>query len=210
MKPKPGRGVRRGSERERAAETRLLGWLSGGDRRSDGAADEVAAIVLENESLIEELIPGLRSSADVVRGRSADTLEKVARERPDLLIGILPDLIRAGTADPLPMVKMHVAMILGHLAHYRDRIDSIEDALLDMLSGDGVFARSWAIASLCIVARKYPRRTPGILENISPLLDDPSVAIRARARKAVQMLTNPQAPFPKGWVKSRVVFGGPG
>jgi HEAT repeat protein len=191
-------------------ETRLLEWLSGGDLRSDGAANEVASIVLENEALIEELIPGLRSSDDVVRGRSADALEKVARERPDLLIGILPNLIRTSKTEPLPVVKMHVAMILGHLAHYADRVNSIEDALLDMLSGDGVFARSWAIASLCIVARKYPPRAPVILEHISPLLEDPSVALRARARKAVQMLIDPQAPFPKGWVKSRVVFGGVG
>lgn len=187
-------------------EIRLLEWLAGGDLRSDGAADETAAFVLANEAFIDELIPGLRDSDDVVRGRSADALEKVARERPDLLIDSLTELVDLGAADPLPIVKMHIAMILGHLAHYEGAAEPITAALIEMLSGEGVFARAWAIASLCIVGRKYPERSPGILEKIAPLMGDSSPAIRTRARKGVQVLSDPQAPFPKGWVKSRVVF----
>jgi HEAT repeat protein len=186
---------------------RLLEWLSGGDLRSDGAANQVVAFVLANEASIDELASGLDDSDDVVRGRSADALEKIARERPDLIIDRLSDLIRSGLEDPLPVVQMHVAMILGHLAHYAHAADSITDALEEMLVGKRAFARSWAIASLCIVARKYPQRAPAILESISPLMNDPSAAIRTRARKAVHTLSDPDAPFPAVWVKSHVVFG---
>jgi hypothetical protein len=62
----------------------ILSWLSGGDLRSDGMANEAAALVIENPQVIEDLFAGLRASDDIVRGRTADALEKVARVKPDL------------------------------------------------------------------------------------------------------------------------------
>jgi hypothetical protein len=64
----------------------MLTWLSGGDLRSDGMANEAAQFVLENPQIIDDLMVGLNEPDDVIRGRTADALEKVARERPDLLI----------------------------------------------------------------------------------------------------------------------------
>ena len=64
----------------------LLEWLSGGDLRSDGIPSEVADLVLEQLHLIPDLLEGLEKSEDVIRGRTADALEKVARERWDIWI----------------------------------------------------------------------------------------------------------------------------
>jgi hypothetical protein len=183
-------------------DNQLLDWLSGGDLRSDGAANEVAEFVRANEALLPDLLAGLSAEDDVVRGRSADALEKVARTRPDLLIGELADLTRLALQDPVPMVRMHMAMLLGHLAMYDGAVEEITETLKGMLSQEGVFARSWAISSLCIMARKHPSRTADILPRIEPLQRDASAAIRTRARKAMKVLTDPQAPFPAGWVKS--------
>lgn len=186
----------------------LLEWLSGGDLRSDGAANEVAAFVLANEDLVSDLMEGLNATDDVVRGRASDALEKVARERPDLVIERLGDLIHLAREDAVTMVRMHMAMLFGHLAMYEQAADQITATLLEMLTQEGVFARSWAISSLCIMARKYPHRRSDILPQIEPLQRDASTAIRARARKALVLLTDPQAPFPKGWVKSEKLFPG--
>ena len=93
----------------------LLDTLSGGDLRSDGMANE---IVLANEELFEDLYDGLGEEDEVVRGRTADALEKVARSRPDLLLDHLQDLIRTAHSDPIAMVRWHLAMILGHLVIY--------------------------------------------------------------------------------------------
>lgn len=181
----------------------ILEWLAGGDLRSDGLSNEAAAFVLEHPELFDDLFEGLSAQDDLIRGRAADALEKVARSRPDLLIGRLPELVRVAEGDQVAMVQMHVAMMLGHLAVYEERVDEILDTLLVLLSHKGVFVRSWAIASLCIVGVAYPDRRGAVVESILPLEQDPSVAIRTRVRKAMAALTREGVGVPKGWVKSQ-------
>jgi HEAT repeat protein len=180
----------------------ILEWLSGGDLRSDGLSNEVAEFVLEHPELLEELAEGLNEPDDVIRGRTADALEKIARSRPDLVVEYLPKLVDISKTDQVPMVKMHIAMLLGHLAMYEDRTDQITSTLLRMLDDESVFAMSWAIASLCIVGRKYPLERDQIVIRIARLEGHHSAAIRTRVRKALYLLTNEDAPFPKGWIKS--------
>ena len=180
----------------------ILTWLSGGDLRSDGMANEAAKFVLENPQIFDDLIIGLNESDDVIRGRTADALEKVARERPDLLIGHLQQMMDLARTEEVPVVKMHLAMIFGHLAVYEDSVGQLISVLYDLLEDESVFTRSWAIASLCIIGRKYPPECQRTLNRLSQLQGDSSVAIRSRTAKALAILTNPDKQFPKGWIKS--------
>jgi hypothetical protein len=185
----------------------VLDWLSGGDLRSDGMANEVVDVVLKNPALFDEVIMGLDETNDVIRGRTADALEKIARVRPDLLVGHLPKLLRVTAEDAVPMVKMHLAMIMGHLAIYQEHVESLAECLFNLLEDESVFTRSWAIVSLCIFARKYPHLQPQIVDYIAAYRQDHSIAIRTRVRKAMELLTNEGAPFPKGWIKSECIKG---
>ncbi len=181
----------------------VLKWLSGGDLRSDGMSNEVADIVLNNPQLFGDLFEGLSAGDDVIRGRTADALEKVSRERPDLLVDRLHLLMQVSKFDTVPMVKMHIAMIFGNLAVYKEKINQLILALLDLLEDESAFVKSWTISSLCIIGRIYPGERDQIVEKIVPLQKDKSIAIRTRAGKALNLLLNENAPFPKGWIKSR-------
>jgi HEAT repeat protein len=180
----------------------VLSWLSGGDLRSDGMANEVADFTLENPAAFEDLFAGLSEEDDVVRGRAADAIEKVARKRPDLPRDHLPEMTSMASREKVPMVKMHLAMTFGHLAVYPALVEQLAPALSSLLEDDSVFTRSWAIVSLCIIARKYPETCQIILEHLGPLQGDDSIAIRSRVKKAINLLTDPTAQFPKGWIKS--------
>jgi hypothetical protein len=180
----------------------ILEWLLGGDLRSDGLSTEVAEFVLANPELVDELVEGLDESQDLIRGRTADALEKIARVNPELIAPFLPGLLAAARDDSVPMVKMHVAMLLGHLAKIPDHVDTITKTLLHMLDDASVFAKSWAIASLCIIGRMYAGEREHIVANIANLQRDSSVAIQTRVRKALMILTDENAAFPKGWIKS--------
>ena len=182
----------------------LLEWLSGGDIRSDGMADGVAAVVLQTPERFADLFEGLYAADDVIRGRSSDALEKVARSRPDLLVDRLAEIIAVGRADSRPVVRMHVAMLLGHLSGRTEHIETITAALLELMADESVFTRAWAIGSLCIIGRKYQSYRGSIAGRIAPLQTDSSIAIRTRARKALAILADDNMPFPKGWVKSVV------
>jgi hypothetical protein len=180
----------------------LLEWLAGGDLRSDGMSDQVAEFILEHIELLDELVEGLDESDDVIRGRTADALEKIARSRPDLTICHLPKFLQVARTDQVPMVKMHMAMLLGHLAMYSDCTDRIASALFDLLDDESVFAKSWAIVSLCIIGRVYPLERDRIVIRIAHLEGEDSAAIRSRVTKALDLLMSEDAAFPKGWVKS--------
>ena len=183
----------------------ILEWLSGGDLRSDGLADEVTAAVLQSPGLFEDLYAGLSESDDVIRGRTADALEKISRQRPDLIAAHLPELVDLSSSDQVPMVKMHLAMIFGHLVLYEELIDILQSALFDLLEAESVFAKSWAIVSLCIIGRIYPQKSDRIVNRISQLQTDSSIAIRSRAGKALNIMTNPSVSFPEGWIKSEMI-----
>lgn len=185
----------------------VLAWLSGGDLRSDGMANEVAEFVLENPAMFADLYAGLSEVDDLVRGRTADALEKVARKRTDLVRDQVPEMVAIAAGERVPVVKMHLAMIFGHLAVYPELVGQLLAALRLFLKDGSAFTRSWAIVSLCIIARRYPGQCQAVIEDLVPLQRDESIAIRSRVKKALPLLTDPSIPFPKGWIKSEHLQG---
>jgi hypothetical protein len=183
----------------------VLEWLSGGDIRSDGLSSDVASLVLKNDQLYNELLEGLSVEDDLIRGRAADALEKIARSRPDLLVDDLALFIKVGQEDPVPMVRWHIAMIFGHLAPYEELTGQVTRTLLDYLQDTSVFVKSWSIVSLCIIGRMYSSENKRIVEAIVPLERDSSIAIRSKVKKAIPLLMNDRMPFPKGRIKSKQV-----
>jgi siroheme synthase len=178
-------------------------WLSLGDLRSDGQANEVADLVTRQPELLPDLIDALKSGDPATRGHAADALEKVARSNPNEIVPSLPSLIGAATQDEVGMVRWHLAMILGHTAIYSETVRSAKDTLLELLSDQNALVRSWAITSLCIISRLHPEHTPQIVEAVTRMRRDRSAAVAKRARKAVELMTIPSLPFPRGWIKSR-------
>jgi HEAT repeat protein len=180
-------------------------WLAGGDLRSDGASNEVADLVRDRLDLLPDLLQALRSSDPVVRGRAADALEKVARVRQEAIVPHVKELIETGLHDDVPMVRWHIAMLLGHLSGIPSLRPQLLTPLLDLLQDESVFVASWAITSLCLIAYLDPGTTSEIVPAIGRLQHSPSVALRTRARKALAALTDPRATIPPNWIKSESV-----
>ncbi len=184
----------------------LSEWLKSGNLISDGLSNEVVRFVKADLNLLGDLVEGLTDDNDVVRGHTADALEKLARSDPERVMKYLPIFIQTAEEDSVPMVRWHIAMILGHLSVCQDQVDEITAALIDLLSDQSVFTQSWAIVSLCIIARLYPVKADQILNAIALLKTSGSVAIRSKVRNALPVLTNEQAPFPKGRIRSEHLF----
>lgn len=180
----------------------VLSWLMEGDRRGDGLSNEVADFVLANPRVLGDLLEGLKEEDHVLRGRTMDALEKIARREPMWLRDQIPILRKMAVVEESANAGMHIAMIFGHLANDLSLAEENVAALLEMLGKEKVFIRAWVISSLCIYARMYPDFRDRIVESIAPLREDPSIALRTRVRYAMGVLTDDTAPFPKGWVKA--------
>jgi HEAT repeat protein len=181
----------------------ILQWLAEGDLRTDGMANEVVEIVLQNPELITDLFSGLQAADEATRGHTADALEKVSRDQPEICLPYLALIRERAANDPVAMVRWHLAMVLTNLARYPDHIEEITGTLLNLLDDDSTFVRSWAISGLTIIGRNYPNKQCDILQAVALLGQNESAAIRIRVRKAVECLLDPKKPLPKGWVKSR-------
>jgi HEAT repeat protein len=176
--------------------------LSTGDLRSDGFANEVARIVSEHPAHLPDLMEALVSADPSVRGHAADALEKVSRSCPSEVAVFLPSIIRLARNDNVAMVRWHLAMVLGHLSIVSQTVSEAKRTLLALLTDGSPFVRSWAITSLCIIAKNSPGHADSIIHRIAPLSSDSSAAVAKRAHTDLRVLSNPESPLPKTWVKS--------
>src|SRR5690349_23299922 len=93
----------------------ILGLLEGGDRRSIGRSDQVAAIVSGDPTLFPELIGGLWSEDPLVRMRAGDAAEKVTRKSPELLRPYEKELLGLMAEATEPEVRWHLAVMVPRL-----------------------------------------------------------------------------------------------
>ena len=89
--------------------------LAGGDRRSIGRSNEVAALVLANRRGFPELIDCLWSEDPLVRMRAADAAEKVSAQKPGLLLLFKADLLGLLVEAKQPELLWHLAQMIPRL-----------------------------------------------------------------------------------------------
>ncbi len=180
----------------------LLNKLTGGNLQSDGKANEVADMVINNPDLNKLLIDGLFEPDDLIRGRTAHAIERISRTHPELVRRMLPRLINMAMNDNVPMVKWHMAMIFGNLSYTKGKVDLIVTTLLNMLKDNSVFVKSWALVSLAITGKKYKYTRPRIITKIREYSNEKSISVRTKVAKVLNILQNNET-IPSGWIKSR-------
>ena len=170
-----------------------LAKLAGGDRRSIGRSNEVAAPVLARPALFRPLFGGLSSDDPVLRMRAADAIEKITLPRPDLLKPFKKKLFEiAGSADQQE-VRWHMALLLPRLElNPRERALAL-DILFDYLRDRSSIVKTFAMQALADLATQ----DAALKSNILPLLEELTAmgtpAMRARGRKLLQSLKKTQA-----------------
>jgi hypothetical protein len=93
----------------------ILSLLQGGDRRTIGRSDQVAAIVSKNEGLFPKLIAGLWSEDPRVRMRAADATEKVTRKHRELLQPYKKELLGLMAEAKEQELRWHLAVMVPRL-----------------------------------------------------------------------------------------------
>ncbi len=181
---------------------RLLSRLEGGSLISDGDANAVADEAAKNQELLSDLLGRLSEPDDVVRARTAHALERISRTKPALLQSHL-GLFLEKTGDTMPMVKWHIAMLLGNLATTQEVGGKVLPTLFRLMGeSEGVFVRSWSIVSLCVIGKKYPPLRQQILNEVSRYREDKKASIKVKIKKTIACLEKNE-PIPKGWLKNQ-------
>jgi hypothetical protein len=167
---------------------KIADLLKGGDRRSIGRANAVAAIVASNPRLFPELISSFWSDDSVVRMRAADAAEKVSRTHPDLLGSHKRELLGLMTETRQPELRWHLAVMIPRLeltAYERKRAS---DALKAFLEDRSSIVKTSALQGLTDLALQDRMMRPGVIECLREAARRGTPAMKARSRKLLQKL----------------------
>ena len=197
---------------------KILGQLEGGDRRSVGRADEVAALVSRNPKLFPRLFAGLWSDDPLVRMRATDAAEKVTRTAPQLLqpykaelLGLLaesalgePEFVESDqqpvqkrvrrsskqvVQQPIQQeVRWHLAVMVPRLKLIPAEAQRVASQLTVYLEDRSSIVKTFALQGLWELAQQHASVRPLVLELLERAARSGTPAMRARSRKLLAHL----------------------
>jgi hypothetical protein len=166
----------------------LLSRLRGGDRRSIGSADEVAAVVAKNPRLFPQLMAGLWSEDALVRMRAADAAEKVTRDRRELLQPYKKELLGLMADAEEKELRWHLAAMVPRLSLNAKERQLAASLLNGYLEDRSSIVRTFALQGLGDLAESDPKIRPSVIENLREAARGGTPAMKARSRKLLVQL----------------------
>lgn len=167
----------------RRKEHDLPALLSGGDRRSIGRSNEVAAMVLGRPALFRQLIEAMWDADTVVRMRAADAAEKVSLQKPGLLQPFKAELLGLLAETKEQELRWHAAQMVPRLALTAKERANAASILQTYLDDRSSIVKTFAMQALADLAGRDEKLLPVTVEMLRQLTRTGTPAMRARGRK---------------------------
>ena len=165
------------------AEKNILTLLQGGDRRSIGHADHVAAIVAKDPKLFPKLIAGLWSEDPLVCRRAADAVEKVTRKHREYLRPYKKKLLGLLTSATQQELRCHLAAMVPRLKMDAKEKKTAVHTLRAYLNDRSSIVKTFALQGLADLAENDSTLRPEVIETLRAATRNGTAAMKARARK---------------------------
>jgi hypothetical protein len=171
----------------------ILALLKGGDRRTIGRADQVAAMVCNHPDLFPTLIEGLWSLDPLVRMRAADATEKVTRNHPQMLDPYKKELLGLMAEAEQQELRWHLAAMVPRLTMNRRERQSTIASLNAYLEDRSSIVKTFALQGLADLvqadsARNDPSLRLQVIETLRAATRNGTPAMKARSRKLLLKL----------------------
>ncbi len=167
-------------------KSNILSLLQGGDRRSIGRSNEVAARVLENPRLFPALISGLWHDDPLVRMRVADAAEKITRQLPELLATHKKELLGLMAEADQPELRWHLAVLVPRLPLTDKERQLVISLLKSYLQDRHSIVKTLALQGLANLARSDPSIRMEVKEILQQAARTGTAAMKARSRKLLK------------------------
>ena len=166
----------------------ILPLLQGGDRRTIGRSNQVAAMVLRDPKLFPELIRGLWSADPLVQMRAADAAEKVTRKNRDLLLPYKKELLGLMAEAQDQELRWHLAVMVPRLPLSAKERDLVTALLTSYLEDRSSIVKTFALQGLADLAQADPGLRPIVIETLREATRIGTPAMKARGRKLLSRL----------------------
>jgi hypothetical protein len=172
------------------AKRNILTLLAGGDRRSTGRADQVAAQVTRDLTLFAELIAGLWAEDPIVRMRAADAAEKITRTHRELLQPYKKELLGLMSEAGQQELRWHLAVMVPRLALTTKERQIVFSALMNYLEDRSSIVKTFALQGLADLAQHDSSIRATVVEILRDGARKGTAAMKARSRKLLVRLEN--------------------
>ena len=168
--------------------TKILSRLRGGDRRSIGNVDEVVAAVQKKPDLFKDLVGGLFDEDPVVRMRTADAMEKLSLENPQLLYPYKAELISLARRTQQQELRWHAAQMIPRLKLTAKEQATVTEIFFDYLNDRSKIVVTFAMQALSDLALKKGAASDRVIRAVEKLTRTGSPAIQSRGKKLMEKL----------------------
>ena len=168
--------------------TKILSRLRGGDRRSIGNVDEVVAAVQKKPDLFKDLVGGLFDEDPVVRMRTADAMEKLSLENPQLLYPHKAELIGLARRTQQQELRWHAAQMIPRLKLTAKEEATVTEIFFDYLNDRSKIVVTFAMQALSDLALKKGAASDRVIRAVEKLTRTGSPAIQSRGKKLIEKL----------------------
>jgi hypothetical protein len=162
--------------------------LGGGDRRSIGKADAIAAQVLKDHRRFKELIRCLWSDDPITSMRAADAVEKVSRRYPDILHPFKVELLVLLSEATQQELRWHLAQMIPRLELSERERHRAAETFRNYLNDRSSIVKTFAIQALADLARDDASMRPEVRALVETHMRSGTAAMRARCRKLMKQL----------------------
>lgn len=166
----------------------LLQKLTGGDRRSIGRSDEVAAEVLADPAQFPLIFEGLLGDDPLIRMRAADAIEKITAVHPEYLYPYKTQLIEQVARIDQQEVRWHVAQLLPRLPWSEAERAQVVEILLTYLNDSSKIVKTFSMQALADLAGQDASLRPQVVKLLTEFTQTGSPAMQSRGRKLLQRL----------------------
>jgi len=169
-------------------QTRLSSILQGGDRRSLGQANYVAALILGQPKRFPELLQCLWCDDPVTRMRAADAAEKISTQSAGLLRPFKAELLGLAQETNQQELRWQLALMIPRLPLTPAERKRVVALFKEFLNDRSSIVKTCALQGLAELARNNRELLPeaiGIMEQASRT---GTPAMKARARKLLPQL----------------------
>jgi len=170
------------------SQTTLSSILRGGDRRSLGQANHVAALILGQPKRFRELVECLWCDDPVVRMRAADAAEKASAQRAELLHPFKAELLGHAGETSQQELRWHLALMIPRLPLTRAERQRAIALLKDFLSDRSSIVKTCALQGLAELAEGNPELRSEVIGVMEQASRTGTPAMKARARKLMPKL----------------------
>jgi hypothetical protein len=166
----------------------ILALLTGGDRRSIGRSDQVAAMVSKEPRLFPKLIAALWSENPLIRMRAADAAEKVTRNNPELLQPYKKELLGLTAEATEQELRWHLAAMVPRLLLNAKERQLAVSLLHRYLEDRSSIVKTFALQGLADFAAQDHCIRSTVMETLRQAARNGTAAMKARSRKLLLRL----------------------